>query len=170
MRTRREFKAQVVEYIETFPATLKLKHEQFGLLTLSLAGFTDEKRQELENAAWISGTLHYSVNVREGGLAEYKFSNLQAIDDPNPKQEETKSLSKEFNGKIVMELDDMEFTMVVETETLGTLHVPTRSLGLVFEQYQAMRDKGVVGTYEIEDDANDVNTKKIKVTGLKPKA
>lgn len=166
MHIEKQFIAKIVGKGGLIDISLMLESDDLGYFSVKLSdlNLSEEEKDAVLNADSLEGTVHYDEMVRENS-GVLKVLNLKPANAP----EKTKSLSKEFNGKIVMELDDMSFTMVVETETLGTLHIPTKQLNLVFEQYQAMREKGVVGTYEIEDDANDMNTKKIKVTGLKPK-
>ena len=168
MRTRKEFTAKIIGTGGMMNISLLLDSKEIGQFKVELndLNLSDEEKRAVLQADELEGTAYYHAMTQENN-GVLKVLSLKPAGGVKP--EETKNLKKEFNGKVLANLDDLEYTMVIETETLGTLHVKTKNFSLAFNQYRDMQEKGVIGTYEIEDDINDINTKKIKVTGLKAK-
>ncbi|GEM_PF-7100387 len=172
MRRRMNFKAAIIGKGGLYNITLVLDSPEIGKFNVELKelGLSDDELEAIINADEVEGVAYFNA-LRTENNGILKILELKPFSAPAAKQEKTKSLSKEFNGKIVMELESNPPQLVVETDEGGEITVSLGDVNIDFDVYQKLYDNGVTGKYQDDDNGMSSlkNGKRVKVTSLKPR-
>lgn len=163
MRRRMDFTAAVIGKGGLYNISLMLDSPVIGHFRVELneLNLSDEEKQAIIDADQVEGVVYFNAMTKENN-GVLKVLELRSVGAPAPKAEETKSLSKEFNGKILMDVTNPP-GVLVETDEVGTIHVDIFEHNVSFDMYE----NGVKGTYELKYDDEKPNVKTVKVTSIR---